>query len=81
MKVDDGYRLVHYRNPWPDTAARLGLDPEWHTARAADLREVAPRAFEAAASDPDVEALARRSTARLVDLVTRRAARCAKLLA
>ena len=81
MKVDDGYRLVHHRNPWPDTAARLGLDPEWLTARAADLCEVAPRAFEAAASDPDVEALARRSTARLVDVVTRRAARCAKLLA
>jgi hypothetical protein len=49
MKIGDGYELVAYRNPWPATAARLGLDSDWVTARAAELCARAPGVFAEAA--------------------------------
>lgn len=80
MKVGDGYDLVSYRNPWPLTAARVGIDPDWTTARAVELCGRAPDAFAEAISAPDVDALGRSSPRRLADLVERRAKRCALLL-
>ncbi|MFH1103920.1 MAG: type II toxin-antitoxin system HipA family toxin [Actinomycetota bacterium] len=80
MKVGDGYELVNYRNPWPKTASRMGLDEEWLTARVAELCERAPQAFTAAAEEQEIVTLNRPSTRRLVDLVENRAARCAKLM-
>lgn len=80
MKIGDGYGLVAYRNPWPATAARLGLDSDWITARAAELCASAPGAFAEAAGATEVVALNRPSAGRLAGLVERRAARCAKLV-
>ena len=79
-KIGDGYELVAYRNPWPATAARLGLDSDWVTARAAELCARAPGAFAEAAGATEVVALNRPSAGRLAGLVERRAARCARLV-
>lgn len=80
MKVGDGNQLVDYRNPWAKAATRLGLDPDWLTARVADLCDRASAAFADAAADPEIVALGRRTASRLADLVAKRAARCAKVL-
>lgn len=80
MKVDDGYRLVHHRNPWPVAAGNLGLDPDAVTARAIELCEQVPGAFATAAAAPALEALGRRSPKRLVELIERRARSCLRLL-
>ena len=80
MKVGDAYDLVGYRNPWPATGIRLGLDGAWVTARAAVLCERAPAAFAEAAAEQAIADLGRPSSQRLVNLVERRATRCAKLL-
>lgn len=80
MKVDDGYALVHHRNPWPVAARNLGLDPDAVTARAIELCERAPGAFAAAAGDPGVEVLGRRFPGRLIEHVERRAGSCVRLL-
>lgn len=80
MKVDDGYALLHHRNPWPVAAHALGVDAGWLTARATELCDAAPPAFTAAAADPAVAAFGKRSTGRLVELVERSATRCLRLL-
>lgn len=80
MKLDDGYRVIHHRNPWPTAARELGMPPDRLTERALELCLAAPSAFAAAAADRAVGALARRSTDRLVQLVERSATRCARLL-
>ena len=80
MKVGDSYDMVGYRNPWPRTASSLGLDEAWLTARVSDLCQRAPAAFAEAAEEQAIVDLGRPSTQRLVNLVARRAARCARLL-
>lgn len=80
MKVDNGYALVHHRNPWPIAAHALGLDADVVSARAAELCDAAPAAFAAAAADPAVAAFGRGSTGRLIELVERAATSCVRLL-
>lgn len=80
MKLDDGYRLLHHRNPWLEAAGVLGMDPDLLTSRAVSLCELAPAAFSQAASGADQVAIARSSTDRLIDLVSQSATRCLRIL-
>ena len=80
MKVGDGYDLVAHRDPWPVTAAHVGLDPDPVTTRAVELCHRAPGAFAEAIAAPGIVALGRSTPNRLAGLVDRRAARCALLL-
>ena len=81
MKIADDYALYNDRNPWPIAAASLGLDAGVLNERVATLCETVPAAFAAAAARPAITTLGRPTPWRLADLVARRAARCATLLA
>ncbi len=81
MKIGDDYALYNYRNPWPIVAANLGLDANALNERVATLCAAVPAAFADAVARPVIAALGRPTPRRLADLVTRRAARCATLLA
>jgi serine/threonine-protein kinase HipA len=80
MKIGGDYRVFSNRNTWPPAAKDLGLDADRLVDRARELAAVAPDAFADAGKSPDVDALGRPLPARLVDLVTERAARCMRLL-
>jgi serine/threonine-protein kinase HipA len=80
MKIGGDYGVYPQRNTWPAAAQELGLDEETLVARVRALAAAAPDAFADAARAPDVEDLGRPLPARLVDLVTNRAARCARLV-
>src|SRR5438045_9241026 len=76
-----GYRLQsHSPSTWVKVAAELGLDPDRTVARVGELALAAPKAFAAAAAAPDVKALRRPLTRRVVDTVAARAAGCARPL-
>jgi len=81
MKIADDYALYNDRNPWPITAARLRLDADALNERVAVLCERVPAAFAAAAIRPAIADLGQPTPKRLADLVSKRAARCATLLA
>lgn len=81
MKIADDYALYNDRNPWPIAAARLRLDADALNERVAALCASVPAAFAAAAIRPAIADLGRPTPRRLADLVARRAARCAMLLA
>jgi serine/threonine-protein kinase HipA len=79
MKLGGEYRLKsHSPSTWVKVAAELGLDPDRTVARVGELALAAPEVFTAAAAAPDVKALRRPLTRRLVDTVAARAARCAR---
>jgi serine/threonine-protein kinase HipA len=80
MKIGGTNDVYPHRNIWPAAARELGLDEEMLVARVRDLAAVAPEAFADAARASDVEALDRPLPARLVDLVSGRAARSLRLL-
>jgi serine/threonine-protein kinase HipA len=77
MKLGGEYRLKsHSPSTWVKVAAELGLDPDRTVARVSELALAAPEVFTAAAAAPDVKALRRPLTRRLVDSVAARATRC-----
>lgn len=80
MKLDDSYRLIAHRNPWPAVARMIGVPADALVERARHLCTAAPEAFAIAAADAGVQVLARKSTAHLVTHIERAATRCAKLL-
>jgi len=80
MKLGGRYEVFTYRNPWPKAAEELGLAAESVTTRVAELTARAPDAFAEAAATPEVKALKRDLTSKLVDLISERASRCAALL-
>jgi serine/threonine-protein kinase HipA len=80
MKIGGDYRVYPWHNTWPSAADDLGLDPDRVLERAAELAARTPDAISAAASAPEVVSLERSLPARLVDLVSERAERCAALL-
>jgi len=80
MKIGGDYRVLPYRNPWPDAARDLGLDAAALVARVRELASLAPDVFADAAEAPEVRELDRPLSGRLVDLVSARAARCLRLI-
>lgn len=80
MKLGNDYRVLPRRNPWARVASELGLDVGATRDRVRALARLAPDALADAARAPDVAALRRTVSQRLVDLVAARAARCERLL-
>lgn len=80
MKIGGDYRVYLHQNGWPNAATELGLDTDAVVQRVAGLAQRAPDAFADAASMPDIAALDRPLSRRLVDLVAGRAERCLRLL-
>jgi serine/threonine-protein kinase HipA len=76
MKLGGSYEIHVRRNPWPQTAAELGLAAEVLQERVRTLATSAPAAFAAAAASGHVTALGRDLPGRLVDLVAERCGRC-----
>lgn len=76
MKLGRDYAVYPRRDPWPGVAADLGLEPERVGQRVRALAQIAPEAFSAEARSPEVAALKRPLSTRLVDLVAERSARC-----
>ncbi len=81
MKFGGSYEVHLRRNPWPQTAAELGLAAEVLQERVRTLATSAPAAFAAAAASSQVTALGRDLPGRLVDLVAERCERCLAALA
>lgn len=80
MKLGGHYDVFTYRNPWPRTAADIGLDEEDLLQRVRRMIAEAPDAFSDAAADPQVRALDREIAPRLVDRVRERVERCNALV-
>ena len=80
MKIGGDDRVFPYRNTWPDAARELGLDTGALVNRVRELAVAVPDAFADAAVAPEVMELGRLLAARLVDLVSARAARCRQLI-
>ncbi len=80
MKIGGSYAVYSRRNPWPATAEDLGLGAGPLSARALELATAAPEAFARAAEDAAVAALGSELPARLVALVSERAADCIALI-
>ncbi len=80
MKVGKSYAIYPRHDYWPAAADALGLDAEALHGRVHELAELAPDAFSAAATSPEVKALASDLPATLVDLIAGRARRCLELL-
>jgi serine/threonine-protein kinase HipA len=80
MKIGGRYDVHPRRNPWPRTAADLGLDGGELTGRAIELAHEAPGAFAAAAAAESVVALESELPGRLGDLIAARAERCLTVL-
>jgi serine/threonine-protein kinase HipA len=80
MKIGGDYRVHLHGNRWPAVATDFGLDCDAVVQRVAGLAQRAPDAILDAAAAPDVVALARPLSRRLVDLVADRAQRCWRLL-
>ena len=80
MRIGGSYEVYPFRNPWPVTAAELGMDASATIDRALVLAERAPEVFSDSARAPDVVSLRRDLPVRLTDLVAERAKRCAALL-
>lgn len=77
MALGGEYRLAgHRRSTWPMVATELGLDADRVVTRVRELAARAPGAFSEAGEAPDVAALGRPLTPRLVDLVAERARAC-----
>jgi serine/threonine-protein kinase HipA len=76
MKIGGRYEAHPRRNPWPRTAAELGLDGDALTARAVELAHAAPVAFAAAGAEESVLALESALPGRLAELITAHAERC-----
>ena len=80
MKIGGDYRVSLWQNPWPKTAADLGMDPDQLTSRVDDLTAAAPDAFRQAASAYEVMSLKRELPDKLASLVADRSRRCRHLL-
>jgi serine/threonine-protein kinase HipA len=80
MKVGGDYRVVPYRNTWPEAARELALDADALVGRVRVLAALAPDAIADAAKAADVKALSRPLPTRLVDLVADRSERCSRLV-
>lgn len=80
MKFGSTYQLNPPSKPWPRLAADIGIDQQAIRDRAAELAELVPDAFGAAAADPSVAQLDSSLPERLVDLVRKRSARCRRLV-
>jgi serine/threonine-protein kinase HipA len=80
MKVGGDDRVSPARNTWDKAARETGLDPAFVLARVRELTGRVADAFAEAATEPDVVALQRDLPRRLVDVITARAAHCARLL-
>ena len=81
MKIGGDYAVFPMRDSWSKAAAELGLDADAMKARVRELAGFAPDAFADAAASEEVRALDRKGPAKLVDLVSERAARCGQLIA
>jgi serine/threonine-protein kinase HipA len=80
MKLGGDYRVFTYRNTWPKVADELDVDRETLLDRVRDLTSRVSDVFADSASAADVKALKSKLPARIVDLVSERASRCAALL-
>lgn len=80
MKIGGDYRVFPYHNSWPRAAEELALEPARLLDRVRDLTARVADTFADAAAEPEVRSLDRPLPARLVDLVSTRASRCAALL-
>jgi hypothetical protein len=80
MKIGGDYDVYPRFNRWPALAKEFGLDPDRLVDRLRELSAAAPDALSAAAGEPDVKALGRSISAKLVDLVAERARRCGALV-
>jgi serine/threonine-protein kinase HipA len=80
MRIGGTYEVYPFRNPWPVTAAELGMDAAATIDRALVLAERAPEVFSDAARAAAVVSLRRDLPVRLTDLVAERAKRCAAML-
>jgi hypothetical protein len=80
MKLGGHNDVFTYRNPWPQAARELAVDPETLIDRVRGLAARAPDAIADAAAAPDVADLKRDLSRLLVDLVCERVGRCAALL-
>ena len=76
MKIGSSYDVYPRRNPWPGAARDLALDPDALVERARELARAAPDALADAVSARSVAELGRSLPAKLLHLVTDRAARC-----
>jgi serine/threonine-protein kinase HipA len=80
MKIGGDYSVYPYRNTWDGAAAEMGINTGTALDRVRELTGLVAEAFAEAAAAPDVVALGRDLPSRLVDIITDRAARCAKLI-
>ena len=80
MKIGDDYRVYPHHNTWDRAAVDLSLDPDVVRERVVRLALIAPDVFADAANEPDVLALNRPLSKRLVDQVADRAKRCLAVL-
>jgi serine/threonine-protein kinase HipA len=81
MKLGGDYRVYTQQDVWPAAARELGLEAETLAERVRELAATAPDAFADASKSPDLLVLERELPSRLLDMVSARAARCAKLVA
>jgi serine/threonine-protein kinase HipA len=79
MKIGGDYEVFPTRNLWGRAAAELRIDERKALARVRELTGTVANAFAKAAVDPDVAALHRELPSRLVQIITDRAARCARI--
>lgn len=80
MKLDDGYRLFAYRDPWPAVAAALSVDEDRIHDRVTSLLARAPDALSDAASEEGLAALGSDLPDRLVRAVAARSEGCLRLM-
>ena len=81
MKLGGDQRVLLFQNIWPEAAREMALDADALVGRVRELAALAADAFADAAKAPDVEALGRPLSTRLVDLVAVRSERCRRLVA
>jgi serine/threonine-protein kinase HipA len=81
MKIGGDYDVFPSRNIWGRAAAELRIDQRKAIARVRELSEIVVGAFAESAAEPDVVALNRELPSRLAQIITDRAARCARVAA
>lgn len=81
MKIGRDYGVFPRGNSWGRAAGDLGIEPGEALARVRELTGAVTAAFAAAAAAPAVAELRSPLPARLPDLISDRAARCAQVLA
>jgi serine/threonine-protein kinase HipA len=80
MKAGGDYSVYPHHSTWDGAAAEMGIDRDAAIDRMRELTGLVAQAFAEAAAAPDVVALGRDLPSQLVEILTDRAARCAKLI-